>query len=74
MDDKTFVASYVAQEAVRINERLKKIVDAESTPSEEEKDSILADIETTLARLQSAVAHLGTLALREEQLEMEDDE
>ncbi len=74
MDDKTFVANYVAQEAVRINERLKKIVNAESAPSDEEKDSILADIETTLARLQSAVSHLGTLALQEEQLEMEDDE
>ncbi len=55
MDDKTFIAAYVAQEAERINQRLKRAVAAETPPSEEEKKALVEDIETTLSRLQRAL-------------------
>ncbi len=65
MDDKTFIAAYVAKEAERINERLKTAVTAESPPSEDERQALVADIETTLSRLQRALMQV--------QMEMESD-
>ena len=58
MDDKTFVATYVAQETQRINGALKEMIDRNEPASEAEKDAIIADIERTLARLQSAISHI----------------
>jgi|GEM_PF-2985434 len=58
MDDKTFIAEYAAKETVRINERLKEMLTSETPPSDELKESVIADIETTLARLQSALSHI----------------
>ncbi len=62
MDDKTFIATYVAQETQRINGALKEMVGRSIPPSEAEKDAIIADIERTLARLQSAISHIQTCA------------
>ena len=59
MDDKTFIAKFVTDEAVRINERLKKMIISGETPSEAERDSVIGDIETTLARLQNALSQGG---------------
>lgn len=58
MDDKTFVAEYTAGELLRINKRLKDMVESEETPSDEVRDDLILDIETTLARLQSALSHI----------------
>ena len=69
MDDKTFIASYVAQETVRINERLKKMVTSDVAPSEEERSDIMKDMEVTLARLQSALSQIDP-----DELEGLDDE
>lgn len=66
MDDKTLIASYVADEAQRINEKLKKMVSAGETPSDEERDAVIQDIETTLARLESALSNLAVHAEDEE--------
>lgn len=62
MDDKTFIATYVAQETQRINGALKEMIERPGSPSEAEKDAIIADIERTLARLQSAISHIQTCA------------
>ena len=73
MDDKTFVAAYVASEAQRINEELKKMVLSHEPPSEEQKERVIADIETTLTRLQSALSHIqAELGLEEDAGEEED--
>ena len=58
MDDKTFIAEYAANEILRINERLKVMVESKETPSEEMRDSVISDIETTLRRLQSALSNI----------------
>ena len=59
MDDKTFIASYVSSEAERINERLKRIMHSDTPPTDEERDEVIKDIETTLARLQSALSQIA---------------
>ena len=66
MDDKTFIASYVAQESQRINERLKKTITSDIPPSDEEKEALVHDIEATLSRLQRALSQI--------QLEVEEEE
>ncbi len=66
MDDKTFIASYVASEAERINERLKKMVQSDTQPTDEERDAVIKDIETTLARLQSALSQISIEDLEED--------
>lgn len=58
MDDKTFIAEYAANEILRINERLKVMVESKTLPSDEMRDSVISDIETTLRRLQSALLHI----------------
>ncbi len=58
MDDKTFLASYVAKEAQRINERLKALVEGATPPSDAERDAVTQDIEATLQRLQSALSQI----------------
>lgn len=58
MDNKTLIASYVAGEAQRINEKLKAMVNSGHTPTDAERDEVIKDIETTLARLQSALSNL----------------
>ena len=66
MDDKTFIASYVAGEAERINQRLKKMVQSDTQPTDAERDEVIKDIETTLARLQSALSQISMEDLEEE--------
>lgn len=58
MYDKTFIAKYAADETTRINERLKRMIQSASPPSQEERDAVVADIEQTLARLQSALSQI----------------
>lgn len=58
MDDKTFIAEYAANEILRINERLKVMVESKTLPSDEMRDSVISDIENTLRRLQSALLHI----------------
>lgn len=58
MDDKTFIAEYAANEILRINERLKTMVESKTQPSEEMRESVITDIETTLRRLQSALSNI----------------
>lgn len=65
MDDKTFIAAYAAQETLRINERLKQMVQSETPPSEEERDAVIGDIEQTLQRLQSALSMITPEMLAE---------
>jgi hypothetical protein len=59
MDDKTFIASYVAKESQRINERLKEMVEAGQPPSEEEREAVVADIEKTLRRMHAALSTIN---------------
>lgn len=59
MDDKTFIAEYVANETVRINNRLKEMLASETPPTDETRDSVISDIETTLARLQNALSFIS---------------
>ena len=58
MDNKTFVASYVAQESERINQALKNVLGKEAPPTEAEKDALFSDMEATLAKLTSALEFL----------------
>ncbi len=58
MDDKTFVAAYVAKETQRINETLKDMINSPEAPSEETRQAIVQDIETTLERLKSALSQI----------------
>ena len=62
MDNTEFVAHFVSNETQRINEQLKQMLNREARPSQAEQDAILADIERTLSRLQSAVLHIGNMA------------
>lgn len=71
MDDKTFIAAYVASETQRINEELKKMVLSDAPPSEDEKERVISDIETTLSRLQSALSHIHTEIGLEEDVDEE---
>ncbi len=78
MDDKTFIAAYVAKETQRINDELKKMVLSDVPPSDAQKETIISDIETTLSRLKSALSHIQTeLGLEEDDLdeseELEED-
>jgi len=59
MDNKTFVASYVAQESERINQLLKDIVAKGAPPTEAEKDALFSDMEATLAKLTSALEYIS---------------
>lgn len=59
MDDKTFMAKYVADESVRIKERLKNMVESPTPPTEEEKAAVMADLNATLARLQKALSQIA---------------
>lgn len=56
MDDKTLIAQYAANEILRINERLKDMVKSKTPPSEEVRESVISDIETTLSRVQRALS------------------
>lgn len=58
MDDKTFVASYVAKESQRINESLKQLLAKDGEPTESEKAGVFGDIESTLSSLQGALEYL----------------
>ena len=58
MDDKTFIAEYAANETLRINQRLKKLIESKEPPSDELRESVISDIEATLARLQKALSHI----------------
>lgn len=69
MDDKTLIAKFAAEETTRINERLKKMVQSENPPSDEEKNAVISDIEQTLLRLERALSQITP-----EMLEGLDDE
>ena len=58
IDDKTLIAEYAANEMVRINQRLKDMITSEEPPSEEFRQEVINDIETTLSRLQRALSHI----------------
>lgn len=58
IDDKTLIAQYAANEILRINERLKEMVEANTPPSDEIRESVIGDIETTLSRLQRALSQI----------------
>ena len=58
IDDKTLIAQYAAEEMVRINARLKEMITSEIPPSEEVRQNVISDIETTLSRLQRALSHI----------------
>ena len=58
MDDKTLIAKFAADETTRINERLKKMIQSDTPPSDEERESVIGDIEKTLARLQAALSQI----------------
>lgn len=58
IDDKTLIAEYAANEMLRINARLKEMINSENPPSEEFRKDVIEDIETTLNRLQRALSHI----------------
>lgn len=58
MDDKTFVAKYVASESERLNQSLKEMVAKEVAPTDAEKDALFADMEETLKKLTGALEYL----------------
>ena len=58
IDDKTLIAQYAANEILRINERLKEMVESNIPPSDEVRESVIGDIETTLSRLQRALSQI----------------
>jgi uncharacterized protein YukE len=68
MDDKTFMAKYVADESTRIKDRLKKMVESSTPPTEEEKQSIMVDMTETLDRLKKSLMQIEAM------MEKEDDE
>ena len=74
MDDAELVTSFLARETQRINQTLKDMYSRPQPPTEEEKNAILSDIEKTLARLQSAVLHLGNSMAASNMEETSDDE
>ena len=59
MDNKTLVASYVAKESERLNQSVKDIMSNGLPPTSEQKDALLLDMETTLAKLTSALEYLS---------------
>jgi len=58
MDDKTFIASYVAEESTRVKDRLKAMVESKTPPTEEEKAAVMQDMQETLERLQRALSSI----------------
>jgi len=58
MTEKTLITSYVSAEAERLNKALKEMVDSGHVPTEAEKDALLADMESTLAKLTTALERL----------------
>ncbi|MEQ1789101.1 MAG: hypothetical protein ABL857_01525 [Rickettsiales bacterium] len=56
MDDKNIITEYAANEMRRINERLKGMIESKTPPSDEVRESVIADIEITLSRLQRALS------------------
>ncbi len=72
MDNKTFVAKFVADESERLNQNLKEVLAKGAPPSDAEKDALFSDMEATLAKLTSALeylaANLDTLADEEEEM------
>ncbi|MEZ5690249.1 MAG: hypothetical protein R3D71_01115 [Rickettsiales bacterium] len=58
MDDKNFIAEYAANEIIRINERIREMIESENTPSDEFRNEVITDIENTLERLRKAVSYV----------------
>lgn len=58
MDNKTFVAKFVADESTRLNESLKDMLAKNEAPSEAEKEALFSDMEMTLKKLTSALEYL----------------
>ncbi len=60
MTDKTIIASFAANEILRINERLKNMIESKEPPPEEFRKSVIEDIENTLSRLERALSQINT--------------
>ena len=58
MDNKTFVAKFVADESERMNQSLKEMLAKGAPPSDEEKDALFSDMEVTLKKLTGALEFL----------------
>ena len=58
MDNKTFVAKFVADESTRLNEGLKEMLAKGEAPSDAEKEALFSDMESTLAKLKGALEYL----------------
>jgi len=66
MDDKTFMAKYVAEETQRINERLKKLVTSNTPPSEEERQAVMEDVGNALSRLKRTLEQIEAEVAKEQ--------
>jgi hypothetical protein len=58
MDNKTFVAKFVADESTRLNENLKDMLAKGTPPTDAEKDALFSDMEATLKKLTQALEYL----------------
>ncbi|MDX2074334.1 MAG: hypothetical protein SFX19_08245 [Alphaproteobacteria bacterium] len=74
MDNKTFVAKFVAEESERLNQGLKGMLAKGEAPSDAEKDALFSDMEATLKKLTGALefltANMDTLTDEEEEDEV----
>ena len=72
MDNKTFVAKFVADESERMNQSLKDMLARGAPPSDAEKDALFSDMEATLKKLTGALefltANIDTMTDEEEEL------
>ena len=66
MDDKTFMASYVANETTRVKDKLKAMVERGQPPSEEEKAELMQDMHASFGRLQQMILQLQQMVDAEE--------
>lgn len=69
MDDKTFMAAYVADETVRLKDRLKEMVARGEEPSEEEKEALMNEMQASLSRLQQTLLQIQAIVDEENEEE-----
>ncbi len=67
MDDKTFMAAYVADETTRLKDRMKEMVERGEMPSEEEKEALMKDMTESLDRLMRTLGQLQQMADEEKE-------
>lgn len=72
MDNKTFIAKFVADESDKMNQSLKDMLARPEAPTDAEKDALFSDMETTLKKLTSALeflsANIDTMLDEEEEI------